>query len=98
MQTTHGAFTKVFLKPFRSAILGLSFTTAGKTWPMKRLVNDGKERHLDGGAWTGFFDMDATHAEPRGYLAGTQSPDGMIHILSSRMHYRFNLKWIEQKK
>lgn len=63
---------------------------------MKRLVNDGKERHLDGGAWTGFFDMDATHAEPRGYLAGTQSPDGMIHILSSRMHYRFNLKWIEQ--
>lgn len=68
----------------------------GKTWPVKRLVNDGKERHLDGGAWTGFFDMDATHAEPRGYLAGTQSPDGMIHILSSRMHYRFNLKWIEQ--
>lgn len=68
----------------------------GKTWPVKRLVNDGKERHLDGGAWTGFFDMDATHAEPRGYLAGTQSPDGMIHILSSRMHHRFNLKWIEQ--
>ena len=26
MQTTHGAFTKIFLKPFRSAILGLSFT------------------------------------------------------------------------
>ena len=28
MQTTHGAFTKMFLKPLRSAILGLSFTTA----------------------------------------------------------------------
>ena len=70
----------------------------GKTWPVKRLLTDGKQRHLDGGAWTGFFDMDATHAEPRGYLAGTQSPDGMIHILSSRIHYRFNLKWIEQCK
>ena len=28
MQTTHGAFTKMFLKPLRSAIFGLSFTTA----------------------------------------------------------------------
>lgn len=67
----------------------------GKTWPVKRLLTDGVERHLDGGAWTRFFDMDATHAEPRGYLAGTQSPDGTIHVLSSKLHYRFNLKWIE---
>ena len=28
MQSTHGALTKMFLKPLRSAILGLSFTTA----------------------------------------------------------------------
>jgi hypothetical protein len=70
----------------------------GKTWPVKRLLVDGKERHLNGGAWTGDFDMDATHAEPRGYLAGTQSPDNMIHIVSSRIHYRFNLKWLEENK
>ena len=69
----------------------------GKTWPVKRLLVDGKERHLNGGAWTGDFDMDATHSEPRGYLAGTQSPDNMIHILSSRIHYRFNLAWLENK-
>ena len=68
----------------------------GKTWPVKRLLVDGKERHLNGGAWTGDFDMDATHAEPRGYLAGTQSPDNMIHIVSSRIHYRFNLAWLEE--
>lgn len=67
----------------------------GQTWPVRRLLSDGKERFLNGGAWTGGFVMDATHAEPRGYLAGTQSPDGTIHILSSRIHYRFNLKWIE---
>ena len=36
----------------------------GKTWPVKRLLVDGKERHLYGGAWTGDFDMDATHSEP----------------------------------
>lgn len=70
----------------------------GKTWPVKRLLTDGVERFLDGGAWTKTFIMDATHAEPRGYLAGTQSPDNTIHIVSSRLHYRFNLAWLEEVK
>jgi formylglycine-generating enzyme len=48
------------------------------------------------GAWTREFVMDATHAEPRGYLAGTQSPDNMIHIPSSRLHDQFNLAWLQQ--
>ena len=68
----------------------------GETWPVKKLLTDGKTRVLDGGAWTGTFTMDATHAEPKGYLACTQSPDGIIHLLSSRLHYRFNIPWIEQ--
>ena len=68
----------------------------GKTWPVRRLITDGQERFLDGGAWTGNFVMDACHAEPRGYLAGTQTPDNTIHILSSRLHYRFNLAWLEE--
>lgn len=68
----------------------------GRTWPVIKLLTDGREHFLDGGAWTGFFTMDATHAEPRGYLAGTQSPDRTIHILSSRLHYRFNLSWLEE--
>jgi len=68
----------------------------GETWPVEKLLTDGKQRILDGGAWTGTFTMDATHAEPRGYLACTQSPDGIIHLLSSRVHYRFNLKWLER--
>ena len=66
----------------------------GKTWPVKKLMTDGKEKMLDGGAWTSQFIMDETHAEPRGYLAGVQTPDGTIHILSSRLHYQFNLAWI----
>ena len=38
--------------------------------------------------------MDAGHAEPKGYFACTQTPDGVIHLISSRLHYRFNLAWI----
>lgn len=68
----------------------------GKTWPVKKLITDGQSRFLDGGAWTGYFEMDATHAEPRGYLAATQTPDGVIHLLSSQQHYRFTLPWLQQ--
>lgn len=89
-----------FTRPDGSTYKGYGMYAAvsyddGRSWPVRCLMSDGQERHLDGGAWTGYFDMNATHAEPRGYLAGTQSPDGTIHILSSRLHYRFNLKWIE---
>ena len=68
----------------------------GATWPVNKLLTDGKTRILDGGAWTGTFTLDATHAEPKGYLACTQGPDGIIHLLSSRVHYRFNLAWVEE--
>ena len=87
----HGNTTRGY-----GAYVALSYDE-GRTWPVCRLLTDGTERHLNGGAWTQFFVMDATHAEPRGYLAATQSPDGMIHLLSSRIHYAFNLAWIETK-
>lgn len=67
----------------------------GKTWPVKKLITDGQERFLNGGAWTQWFLMSNTQAEPRGYMAATQSPDNMIHLVSSRIYYSFNLKWIE---
>lgn len=66
----------------------------GCSWSDPKLLSDGITRELDGGAFTGRFVMDASHAEPKGYLCATQSPDGTIHLLSSRLHYRFNLKWI----
>ena len=44
------------------------------------------------------FESDSTHAEPRGYLCATQTPDGIIHLLSSRLHYRFNLAWLLEAK
>jgi hypothetical protein len=50
---------------------------------------------MNGGGNTGQFTMDATHAEPAGYLAATQTPDDRIHLISSRLHYRFNLAWLK---
>ncbi len=70
----------------------------GQTWPIWRLISDGKRRELDGHAWTGKFVMDETHAEPRGYLAATQTPDGVIQLISSGIHYQFNLAWLRQGK
>jgi hypothetical protein len=67
----------------------------GKTWPTRKLLTPGSGEH-DGGAWTGKFTATPERAEHAGYLAATQSPDGMVHLLSSRLHYRFNLAWLRQ--
>ena len=68
----------------------------GRTWPVKRLVAPAEgQREMNGGAWTGEFTLSPISAETKGYLAATQSPDGIIHLISSRLHYRFNLSWIE---
>lgn len=66
----------------------------GRTWPVRKLISDSETRFFDGGAWTGGFVSDSMHAEPRGYLCATQTPDNVIHLLSSRLHYQFNLAWI----
>ena len=66
----------------------------GKSWTDGKLLTDGSGKTITGGAWTGDFTLDADHAEPKGYFACTQTPDGIIHLISSRLHYRFNLSWL----
>lgn len=90
-------FTEKSGKPFKGygMYAALSYDE-GKTWPVKRLLTDGTYRFLNGGAWTQFFEMDENHAEPRGYLAGTQTPDNMIHLITSRFYYKFNLAWLKE--
>ncbi|MCM5527707.1 SUMF1/EgtB/PvdO family nonheme iron enzyme [Parasegetibacter sp. NRK P23] len=68
----------------------------GATWPVVKLLSDGNTRLLEGGAWTKTFTMDENTAEPKGYLAATQTPDNTIHLLSSNLYYRFNLQWLMQ--
>ncbi|MBV7337556.1 SUMF1/EgtB/PvdO family nonheme iron enzyme [Chloroflexi bacterium TSY] len=68
----------------------------GETWPVRRLITDDQPDHwLDGGAWTGKFIMSPTLTEPRGYLTATQAANGIIHLLSSKIHYAFNLAWLK---
>ncbi len=66
----------------------------GKTWPVQKLLTPGTGE-FDGGGWTRTFAAAKETAEPRGYLAVTQTPDGIIHLISSRLHYKFNLMWLE---
>jgi len=72
----------------------LSFDN-GSSWQVRKPITPGGwKRELDGGAWTDEFIIDDEHSEPMGYLAATQAPDGVIHLISSALHYRFNLAWL----
>lgn len=66
----------------------------GSSWPIRKLLTPGQGTYNTQGH-TPTFEADATHAEPRGYLAATQTPDGVIHLISSGLHYRFNLAWLK---
>jgi hypothetical protein len=59
-----------------------------------RLVShDGPDRKvetMDGKPFTLGF----SSAEPGGYLSVCQSPDGLVHLITSRQHYAFNLEWL----
>lgn len=67
----------------------------GATWPVQRLITTAKPpQEYDPGASCPTFVMDKTHAQPQGYMQAVQAPDGMIHLISSRLHYRFNLPWL----
>jgi len=68
----------------------------GKSWPVRKLVTPGgPPREVDGGGNTGEFILSETSAEPRGYMDGLQTPDGMIHLISSKQYYAFNLEWLK---
>jgi len=70
----------------------------GETWPVRKLITPGgPARRMFGGGHHHFFEMDETHAEPGGYTYTIQSPDGVIHLINSCLHYRFNLKWLETR-
>ena len=69
----------------------------GRTWDIRRLITPGgPARSVDGGGNTGMFVMSDTSAEPKGYMSVHQTPDGVIHLISSKQYYAFNLAWLKQ--
>lgn len=69
----------------------------GKSWPVRRPVTPGgPPREVT------YFDdatcrLDKTHAEPRGYLDACQTPEDLIHVITSKNYYSFNLAWLRQR-
>ncbi len=66
----------------------------GDSWSGEKLITDGSGREvetLDGSD----FRLDDDNAEPKGYLSICQGRNGVIHLISSRQHYAFNLKWMD---
>ncbi len=78
-----------------SGLFAALSTDEGQSWQIKRLVTDeGPARTVDGGGNTGPFTLSAVSAEPRGYLSICQAANGVIHLISSKQHYAFNLAWL----
>jgi len=74
-------------------LFGAVSLDGGKTWPYKRVIGQSPAIPIectDGGAMI----MSDSSSEYRGYLSVCQGLDGVIHLISSRQHYAFNLKWI----
>lgn len=67
----------------------------GETWPVRKLITPADGKTYDARGMVGDFTPTYTHAESRGYLTATQTPDGVVHLISSGLHYEFNKKWLE---
>lgn len=68
----------------------------GKTWPVRRLVTPGGKVRSINIIDRVMHTVSDTMAEPCGYLASTQTRDGMIQLITSKNHYAFNLAWLKQ--
>lgn len=79
---------------YRGLYAALSYDE-GQTWPVRKPLTPADGKTYDGGAWTGRFIATKTQGEPAGYVTLTQTPDGTIHLLTSRLYYSFNLHWLE---
>ncbi len=68
----------------------------GETWTHIRLISDdGPDREIETMDGRPFM-MGLNSAEPGGYLAVCQAQDGIIHLISSKQHYRFNYAWLKE--
>ena len=65
----------------------------GRTWPHIRVVADRARKIKAMNGREG--EISPIQGERKGYLAATQARDGVIHLISSRQHYAFNLKWLQ---
>jgi len=67
----------------------------GETWPTRRLITDeGPAREVET-TDRRTFTLSASSAEPWGYMAICQAANGVVHLITSKNHYAFNLAWLK---
>jgi len=81
-------------RPVAGLFAALSFDE-GETWPARRLISDDAPDHEVETTDRRTFTMGVSSAEPWGYMAITQGANGVIHLISSKNHYAFNLAWLK---
>lgn len=69
----------------------------GETWGTRRLIttNFSEEGEMVEGFDGKSFKMSYNSSEPNGYMAATVSNEGVIHLITSRNSYSFNLAWLQ---
>lgn len=77
-----------------SGLFGALSFDEGVSWATRRLISDDGPGRTLGTTNGAPFTMSASEAEPRGYLAVCQDASGIVHLISSRLHYGFNLEWL----
>jgi formylglycine-generating enzyme len=80
-------------RPVAGLYAALSFDEV-ETWPARRLISDGGLPREMETTDRRMFTMSASSAETFGYLSITQAQNGVIHLISSKNHYAFNLAWL----
>ncbi len=81
-------------RPVSGIFAALSFDE-GETWPTRRLISDdGPPREMETTDRM-TFTMSAGSAETFGYLSACQTENRLIHLISSKNHYAFNLAWLK---
>jgi sulfatase modifying factor 1 len=81
-------------RPVSGIYAALSFDE-GETWPARRLISDDGEAREIETTDRRTFTMSRSSAEPWGYLAVCQGANGVVHLISSKNHYAFNLAWLK---
>ena len=81
-------------RPVAGLYAALSFDE-GETWNTRRLISDDSPEREVETTDRRTFTMSPNSAEQWGYLAICQRANGVIHLISSKNHYAFNLAWLK---
>jgi len=81
-------------RPVSGIFAALSFDE-GETWPARRLISDdGPDREVETSDRRTFI-MGKSSAETFSYLSAIQGKNGVIHLISDKNHYSFNVAWLK---